>query len=208
MYIGGLLPFASPAGTAASHRPVPVGEPPAVQVPTPVGWKADGTPRPHTGTVAGATGSAPSLYHRRLAGGSRASAQARRAFEVKTLLSFLPEPLRVLLVPCLLALAGADAPWHKDYQRNPWLCMAWRRINRQKIQNAALDWLRGVLASEVEVGLALSLLPLPRLCRPLRNCWLALHAARIGQVADELARRPEALPLTDELWLAVMALRR
>jgi len=123
------------------------------------------------------------------------------------LLSFFPRALLVLLLPCLLAVAARRQPLDRERIQYPRPCMAWPRFKTPELQRASVAALRALLVSEFELGLSLTQTPLDWLSRPIRNFWLAMRAARIGQVAWELASRPDAAPLTDELSQALTALQ-
>jgi hypothetical protein len=134
-------------------------------------------------------------------------AAPRRPFEVKVLLCFLPEPLRVLFAPCLLTLAGTHLPLNDARVKHVGSALVWLRF-RGEMRADDLAWLRRALLEELHLGLALAETPMSWCARPVRNLRLLMRAARVGQLAEALAAHPDALPLTDELYHALWALRR
>ncbi len=140
------------------------------------------------------------------AGARKHTGSQRREFEVRTLLRLLPEILRALVAPALLAVAAPGSPWSAASLELPWVPVPWRRYTSQELKQSDLDWLRGMLVVELKAGITLAERPLLWLCRPARNLWLALCAARFSQIVTALDCHPEADPHTDELYRALLAL--
>lgn len=131
----------------------------------------------------------------------------RRELDLAVLLCRLPQPLRALFLPALLHLPGCVPPWGADRRHHPSATSPRQRLDGARLTASPLTGLRALLETELRRSLALTETPLEWLPRPGRNFWLAVQAHRIGEVVGALAQHPEALPLTDELWRIVQAVK-
>jgi hypothetical protein len=132
----------------------------------------------------------------------------RRDLELRLLFSYLPETLRSLLFPALRLLAVRRAPWREERALTLTAVLLEERRSDDARASGTLAGLRQALIAEVELGLGMLEMPLEQLSRTQRNYWLARRAARIGRLADDLARHPEARPLERELERALAWVRR
>ena len=125
-------------------------------------------------------------------------------FDLLLLVSCLPAWLHNWLIAALQPLAARYAP-----QRQTDGVAALLRAN-VLLPNDGQDragWLRRKLCAELAGGLSLAATPPGQLSRPARNRALMARAEAIGQVAEELRRRPGAAPLEQELARALAELR-
>ncbi len=164
--------------------------------------------------------------------GAAPGGEQRREFELCLLVFCLPPWLHDTLLPTLRLEVKRRFPWSQE--RCPFgggrlpkpgfgtlaCCagsraraagsslMALGRFPASALGSSAVAWLRSTIVSELELGLTTIQTPLAWLSRPARNHWLAMRAARLGQLADALARSPEAEPLEQEAQRVLAALRR
>ncbi|HEY7359105.1 MAG TPA: hypothetical protein VH590_21625 [Ktedonobacterales bacterium] len=114
---------------------------------------------------------------------ARSSSQQRQQWEVAVLTARLPAQMALLVASALLAPGPTD-----EYATRPWEPLA--RFSEQIVQSAALGRVRALLNDELHQARCLVWTPLADLCLLKRNAPLAVHAARLAQLAWELERRP------------------
>ena len=125
-------------------------------------------------------------------------------FDLLLLVSCLPERLHSWLIAQLQALVAQHAAQHQAGGVAAALRDSFVLRGRQERRP---DWLRTRLCAELAGGLSIVTTPPAHLSRPARNRALVARAEAIGQVAEELRRRPGAAPLEQELAWALGRLR-
>ena len=132
----------------------------------------------------------------------------RHTLESTLLLSRLPDALRPTLLAALQVQLARRHPWSAERALTLTQVLVAERRSDDARASGTLAGLRQALVTEFALGVATIEMPPEQLSRPQRNYWLARRAARIGRLADDLARHPAALPLARELQRTLAARRR
>lgn len=130
----------------------------------------------------------------------------RRIWQLRLLASEQPEEVRAAFIIGLsdalwiAAQARGDQDWALDQPRGR------AGLDGEALRRLSTDSLCSDLQQELRAACATLAAPARQLCRTARNARLALHKARLGQLARELAQPDRQMQPADETRRALASL--